>query len=53
MLVNVFAEAQVVVDAVQENRRRWVRMNEKAKDIGGAQASSMGIFSVVLDEEES
>jgi len=52
MLVNVFEEAQVVVDAVQENRRRWVRMNEKAQEIGGAQISSMGIFSFVLDDED-
>lgn len=53
MLGNVFKEAQEVLHAVEENRCRWVLMNDKVKDLHVASSSSLDIFSVELDDEDS
>lgn len=52
LLSQVFPAANEVVEAVESNKRNWLRMNEKRQKMKYVGGTSMDIFDIELEEEK-
>ena len=47
----MFSDASVVVEAVENNRSMWDKMNTKIKQLRMVSNSSMDVFGVDIEDE--